>query len=103
MESFVAVSNHPMFAQYVTQYWLEYQTQCKQFAGTDSFNKGLCRHPDNSSFGPGERPGTKRCNILSCPMITSKKDKNYNKVYDKASQRIRRMSIPTEEIRQLTI
>jgi hypothetical protein len=69
--------------QYVWEYWFQFREGCQYFAGIDDMNKGLCRHKQNGSFTASEyKPGTKRCNILACPLAK-------NKIYDAATQKLR--------------
>ena len=57
----------PMFGQFVNDVWTQFHVACQCHAGKDGFNKPLCTNAKNSSYGPGEKHGTKRCSILACP------------------------------------
>lgn len=64
-----------VMVDFVNKAWNEVTRICKNYRGVDGFNKGICDHSQNSSFGFLEdRPGFMRCSILSCPH----KDRTYD-------------------------
>jgi len=67
------------FGQFVSSVWTEFHVGCQCNAGKDGFAKPLCTNAKNTSYGPGEKEGTKRCSILACPAA--------EKVYQLAKKR----------------
>jgi hypothetical protein len=58
----------PLFSQYVWLARKEVVKACKAHAGVDGFNKDMCRHSGNTSYGILEgTQGLTRCSILACP------------------------------------
>jgi len=57
-----------LFAQFVSLAWVQVTKACGNHCGVDCFNKGMCNHKDNSSYGILEgTEGLMRCSILACP------------------------------------
>jgi hypothetical protein len=57
-----------LFGQFVNNAWVEITKICPNHRGVDDFNKGMCDHSKNSSYGFLDgHEGLMRCSILACP------------------------------------